>query len=418
MLSGALTAGRLRARAAAAAAGVRLLNLHEHHSKALLRRHGVAVQRFGVADTPDEALSAARALGSVREFVVKAAVLAGGRGKGHFDTGYQGGVKLCNTPEEVKAIAHEMLGHRLVTKQTPASGVLVRHVMVAESVDIDKEAYLAMAMDRSSDGPVVIASSRGGMDIEAVAAETPEAMVRRKIDIMTGISYATARDVASRLGFAEQNVEVAAEQIRRLYEVFSKTDSTLVEINPFCQTKDGKIICVDAKFNFDDNAAYRQREIFALRDTAEEDPREVEASKHNLNYVGLDGNIGCLVNGAGLAMSTMDIIKLHGGSPANFLDLGGGAQEGQVVESFRILTSDKNVKAILVNIFGGIVKCDVIASGIVKAAKAVSLKVPLIVRLEGTNMDAARLLLEKSGLPIIQADGLESAAKRAVAALS
>eukprot|EP00698_Gefionella_okellyi_P002714 TRINITY_DN1257_c0_g1_i1.p3 TRINITY_DN1257_c0_g1~~TRINITY_DN1257_c0_g1_i1.p3 ORF type:complete len:419 (+),score=120.20 TRINITY_DN1257_c0_g1_i1:1211-2467(+) len=395
---------------------VRHLNLHEHHSKQLLGKYGVNVQRCDVASDAESAVKVAKQI-NAKEYVVKAAVLAGGRGKGVFDTGFKGGVHLTKKPEEVGKLAKEMIGHRLTTKQTPPDGVLVRQVMIADSVDIEKEAYFAIVMDRASQGPVLVASSEGGMDIEAVAEKTPHKVLKEKVDIAAGVKPEQTKRLASALGFKPELVDQAAEQMAKLYKLFFNSDATLVEINPFAQTKDNRIVCVDAKLNFDDNSSFRQEDIFKLHASEDDDPREVEAAKYNLNFVGMDGNIGCLVNGAGLAMATMDIIKLHGGLPANFLDVGGGAGEKQVVESFRILTSDKRVKAILVNIFGGIVRCDVIAQGIIAAAKVVNLQVPLVVRLEGTNVNEAKNMLSSSGLPIITADGLEEAAKKAVAAL-
>ena len=310
-----------------------------------------------------------------------------------------------------------MLGQKLVTKQTGGKGVLVEKVMVAEAINIVKETYFSILMDRAFGGPVMVGSPKGGMDIEAVAHETPEAIFKEPIDIEEGPSKEQCLKMAKDLGFEGNAQQEAAKQIERLYDVFIKTDATQVEINPLALTDKGEVVAADAKMNFDDNAYFKQPEIFAYRDTAEEDPLEVEAAKYNLNYVAMDGNIGCMVNGAGLAMATMDIIKLYGGEPANFLDVGGSASAEQVTHAFRIITTDPKVKAILVNIFGGIMRCDVIAQGVIEAAKKINLKVPLIVRLAGTNVELGKELLDKSGLTIISADDLDDAAKKAVQAI-
>merc|ERR1712137_1011848 len=303
---------------------VRHLNLHEYQSKALMEKYNVRVQRWRLAATPEEAEEQAKDL-AAETTVVKAQVHAGGRGKGQFDNGFQGGVKLCKTPEEVREISGKMIGHRLTTKQTPPEGVLVRSVMLAESIDFDRELYFAILLDRAAGGPVIVASPMGGMDIETVAEENPEAIFKLAIDINKGP--------------VDNDVPKAVEQMKNLYQLFLKSDALQVEINPLVQVPNGDVYCVDAKIGFDDNASFRQKEVFEQRDTSEEDPREVEASKYNLNYVGMEGNIGCMVNGAGLAMATMDIIKLHGGEPANFLDVGGGATTEQVKEAFRIICS-------------------------------------------------------------------------------
>jgi len=309
-----------------------------------------------------------------------------------------------------------MIGYRLTTKQTPPDGVPVRKLMIAESLTFDNEKYFAILMDRSYDGPVMVASPMGGMDIEQVAEEHPNQIFKRKIDVLKGIQPEDTKFICETLGF-NKNMAKAQQQIERLYEMFCKTDATQVEINPMTQLANGDVYCIDAKINFDDNSSYRQKEIQTYRDTTEEDPREVEASKHNLQYIGMDGNIGCLVNGAGLAMATMDIIKLYNGEPANFLDVGGGATEAQVVSSFNIITSDPKVKAILVNIFGGIVNCDMIAQGILNAAKQVKIKVPIIVRLAGTNAEAGLKRLQGSDFKFQTADDLDDAAKKATACL-
>uniref|UniRef100_A0AAX7TWW1 Succinate--CoA ligase [GDP-forming] subunit beta, mitochondrial n=1 Tax=Astatotilapia calliptera TaxID=8154 RepID=A0AAX7TWW1_ASTCA len=364
----------------------RWLNLQEYQSKKLMQESGVAVQRFYVADTASEALEAAKRL-NAKEIVLKAQILAGGRGKGVFDSGLKGGVHLTKDPAVVGELANKMLGFNLTTKQTPKEGVKVKTVMVAEALDITRETYFAILMDRSFNGPVMVGSPQGGMDIEEVAASTPELIFK------------------------------AADQIKRLYDLFLKVDATQVEVNPLGETPEGQVVCFDAKINFDDNAEFRQKNVFAMDDMTEADPTEMAAAKWDLKYIGLDGNIACFVNGAGLAMATCDIIDLHGGKPANFLDLGGGVKEKQVYEAFKLLTADPKVEAILVNIFGGIVNCAIIANGITKACRELELKVPLVVRLEGTNVHEAKRILTESGLPILAADDLDDAAKKAVAAI-
>jgi succinyl-CoA synthetase beta subunit len=309
-----------------------------------------------------------------------------------------------------------MLGQILVTHQTGPSGRLVNKVLVAESADIAREIYFAVLLDRATAAPLIVASTEGGVEIEAVAAKSPEKIIREPIDPLAGLQPYQARKLASQLGFESSQLKNASRLFEGLYRTFIAYDCSMVEVNPLVVTSKGEVLALDAKFNFDDNALYRHPEVAAMRDAAEEDPREVEASKHGLNYIGLDGNIACLVNGAGLAMATMDIIKFYGGEPANFLDVGGGATEEQVTEAFKILTADKNVKAILVNIFGGIMKCDVIAEGIINAAKTVKLSVPLVVRLEGTNVERGKQLLKESGIELIAADDLADAAQKAVAA--
>lgn len=310
-----------------------------------------------------------------------------------------------------------MVGHNLITKQTPPDGILVKKVMVASSVNIVRETYVCIVMDRDSNGPVLVASPDGGVDIEAVAEKTPERLKKVPIDIKSGIAQATAIEVAEFLEFKGPLVQRAADEIVKLWKLFVKVDAVQIEINPLAETDDGKVISVDAKLNFDDNAQFRQKEIFDMEDASETDPREVEAAKYNLNYVAMDGNIGCLVNGAGLAMATMDIIKLYGSSPANFLDVGGNVKEDQVLRAFQILLSDSNVKGILVNVFAGIVNCATIANGIVNASKTINIKVPLVVRLEGTNVIEAKRILRESNLPIISASDLDEAAKSIVAAI-
>jgi len=396
----------------------RSLNLHEYDSKALMDKYNVRTQRWRLASTPEEASKGAKDL-NAKELVIKAQILAGGRGKGEFDTGFKGGVHLCKTAEEAADLAGKMLGHKLITKQTAAEGVLVNKVTVVEAIDIATEKYFAILMDRQYMGPVMVGSPRGGMDIEAVAEETPELIFKEAVDITKGVDPAATRRMAINLGFkGEEQIKEAQKQMSALYDLFIASDATQVEINPLAETPEGVVYCVDAKINFDDNASFRQKEIFAKHDPSEDDPRETAAAKYNLNYIGMDGNIGCMVNGAGLAMATMDIIKLYNGEPANFLDVGGGATENQVTQAFKILTSDPQVKAILVNIFGGIMQCDIIAAGIVGAAKQVNLEIPLVVRLEGTNVEIGKDILQKSGLPIIAANDLDDAAQKAVAAIN
>lgn len=390
----------------------RNLLLHEHNSFTLLRKEGVRVPKFEVANTPEEAYEAAKKLGS-KDVVVKAQVLTGGRGKGHFKNGFKGGVKLVFTPEEAKDVASKMIGDLLITKQTGEKGRICNSIMLCERLYQRKEYYFAITMERHFVGPVIIASSQGGVNIEEVAAENPKAIITEPIDINKGLSMEQAVKVAEKLGFQDK-AEEAAEQFKKLYDLFLKYDSTMIEINPFAEVSDGKIYCLDAKLRFDDNAFFRQKEVFDQQDWSQEDEREVEASKHNLNYIALDGDIGCLVNGAGLAMATMDIIKLHGGEPANFLDVGGGATAKQVTEAFKIITSDPRVHAILVNIFGGIMRCDVIAEGIITAATELQLKIPIVVRLQGTQVDDAKALIAASNLKILASDNLDEAAKMVV----
>jgi len=391
------------------------MNIHEYQAKELLQKFDVATTRGQVALTLDEAEQIARELGDV-DIVVKAQIHAGGRGKGTFKNGFQGGVHVRKTSKEVREVAAKMLGQILVTHQTGTAGRVVNKVLVAESADIAREIYFAVLLDRASAAPLIVASTEGGVEIETVAAKSPEKILREAINPLAGLQPFQARKLARQLGFESSQLKSAAKLFEGLYRTFVAFDCSMVEVNPLVVTKKGDVLALDAKFNFDDNALYRHPEIAALRDVAEEDPREAEASKHGLSYIGLDGNIACLVNGAGLAMATMDIIKFFGGEPANFLDVGGGATEEQVTEAFKILIADKKVKAILVNIFGGIMKCDVIAQGIINAAKIVRLSVPVVVRLEGTNVEKARQLLKKSGLALITADDLADAAQKAVAA--
>src|SRR4051812_33705045 len=391
------------------------MNIHEYQAKELLQKFGVATPPGKAAGSPSEAERAAKDLGG-GELVVKAQIHAGGRGKGTFTNGFKGGVHLCKSPDEAHDLAAKMLGQTLVTHQTGASGKVVNTVLVAKSVNIAREIYFAILLDRATAAPLIVASTEGGVEIEAVAEKSPEKIIREPIDPLAGQQPYQARKVATQLGFESSQLKNASKLFEGLYRTFIAYDCSMVEVNPLVVTNKGEVLALDAKFNFDDNALYRHPEIAAMRDVAEEDPREVEASKHGLNYIGLDGNIACLVNGAGLAMATMDIIKFYGGEPANFLDVGGGATEEQVTDAFNLLIADKKVKAILVNIFGGIMKCDVIAQGIISAAKTVKLSVPLVVRLEGTNVDAGKKLIAESGLAVISADDLGDAAQKAVKA--
>jgi len=385
------------------------MNIHEHQAKAVLEKFGVPVPRGGVAFTADEAVKVAGMLGGSL-WVVKAQIHAGGRGKG-------GGVKVVKSLDALKAEAQRMLGMTLVTHQTGPEGKKVHRIYVEEGSSIARELYISFVVDRESSRIAVIASTEGGMDIEEVAAKTPEKLLTLSIDPAAGYQPHHGRRIAYALGLKGAQVQEAVALIGGLYKAFTETDASLVEINPLVVNTAGKLVCLDAKFNFDDNALFRHPDIKALRDETEEDPMELEASKHDLNYVKLDGSIGCMVNGAGLAMATMDIIKLYGSEPANFLDVGGGASKEKVTEAFKLILSDKNVKGILVNIFGGIMRCDIIAEGVVAAAKEVKLAVPLVVRLAGTNVDLGKEILSKSGLKITAADDLADAAQKIVAAV-
>ena len=385
------------------------MNIHEYQAKALLAEYGVAVPKGGVAYTPKEAADIARELGG-SVWVVKAQIHAGGRGKG-------GGVKLAKSVDDVAGLAKDMLGMTLVTPQTGPQGKTVSRVYVEEGCDIARELYLGLLVDRATASLTLIASSEGGVEIEEVAAKTPEKIIKVAIDPATGLQSYHARKVAFGLGLEGKQVGSAIKLISGLYKAFTAKDASLAEINPLVVTKANEVIALDAKLNFDDNALFRHDDIEQLRDENEEDPAELEASKHDLNYIKLDGNIGCMVNGAGLAMATMDIIKLCGGEPANFLDVGGGATQERVTTAFKLILSDPNVEGILVNIFGGIMRCDVIAEGITSAAREVSLHVPLVVRLEGTNVERGKKILEQSGLAIVSADNLAEAAENIVAAV-
>ena len=392
------------------------MNIHEYQAKDLFEKFGVPSPKGRMAESPEEAKKIAEEING--QTVIKAQVHAGGRGKGTFKNGFEGGVHLSEDPEEIHSIATKMLGETLVTHQTGEEGKLVSKVMVAKAVDISKEYYLAILMDRESQSPVIVASTEGGVNIEEVAETTPEKIIRESIHPLAGIQPYEIRKISNNLGLEGDEAKQFGKLLKALFKLFISCDCSLVEINPLVTTPDGEVLALDAKFGFDDNALYRQQEIASMRDTSEEDPREVAASEFGLNYIGLDGNIACLVNGAGLAMATMDIIKHYGGEPANFLDVGGGATEEQVTNAFKIILGDSNVKGILVNIFGGIMDCDVIANGIVNACKQVNLNIPLVVRLEGNNVDAGKQTLSTSGVNLIAADDLSDAAQKAVKAIN
>jgi succinyl-CoA synthetase beta subunit len=384
------------------------MKIHEYQAKEVLRRFGVPTPRGIPCFTVDEAIKAAQSLGG-KVWVVKAQIHAGGRGKG-------GGVKIAKSMEEVKQHASKILGMQLVTHQTGPQGQKVRRLLVEEGADIKKELYVAMLVDRVTQRVTLMASAEGGMDIEEVAAKHPEKIFRVAIDPGTGLKASDATDVARKLGIPDAALAQASAVLQGLYRAFVETDASLAEINPLIYTGAGQVIALDGKFDFDGNALFRHPDILAMRDLDEEDPAEVEASKFDLNYISLDGNIGCLVNGAGLAMATMDTIKLYGGSPANFLDVGGGATTEKVTEAFKIMLKKPDLKAILVNIFGGIMKCDTIAAGVVAAAREVKLAVPLVVRMKGTNEELGKRILADSGLPIIAANNMAEAGERVVAA--
>ena len=385
------------------------MNIHEYQAKAVLREFGVPVPRGIPAFSPEEAVKAANELGG-SVWVVKAQIHAGGRGKA-------GGVKVVKSVDDVKKEASRMLGSTLVTHQTGLHGKEVSRLYIEEGAAIAKEFYLSLLVDRETSRVALVVSTEGGMDIEKVAHDTPDKIVTFSIDPVTGVLPYDARRVAQILSLGPDQQKQVSVLISALYEAFTEKDMSLLEINPLILTKDGKIVCLDAKVGFDDNALFRHPDIVALRDISEEDAKEVEASKYDLNYISLDGTIGCMVNGAGLAMATMDIIKLYGEAPANFLDVGGGATKEKVAAAFKIITSDPHVKGILVNIFGGIMRCDVIAEGVVAAVKEVGLKVPLVVRLEGTNVELGKKILKESGLDVIAADDLDDAAQKIVKAV-
>jgi succinyl-CoA synthetase beta subunit len=385
------------------------MKIHEYQGKEIFRKYGVATPRGFPAFSVDEAVEAAKRLGG-KVWVVKAQIHAGGRGKG-------GGVKVAKSLDEVRGLSKKILGMNLVTHQTGPRGQKVRRLLIEEGADISKELYVGMVVDRGTQKVVLMASSEGGMDIEEVAAKTPEKIKKVFIDPVEGLTDADADEVAIGIGIPQASVPQARAIFKALYRCFDESDASLVEVNPLIVTSQNRVMALDSKINFDDNALFRHPEIVALRDLDEEDPLEIEASKHDLNYISLDGDIACMVNGAGLAMATMDTIKLFGGAPANFLDVGGGATAEKVTAAFKIMLSNRKVKAILVNIFGGIMKCDTIATGVVAAAREVNLKVPLVVRMKGTNEDLGKKILKDSGLPIISADNMADAAKKVVAAI-
>jgi succinyl-CoA synthetase beta subunit len=384
------------------------MKIHEYQAKEILRKYGVATPRGFPCFSVEEAVKAARDLGG-KAWVVKAQIHAGGRGKG-------GGVKVAKSIDEVREHAGRILGMMLKTHQTGPNGQKVKRLLVEEGADIKKELYVGMVVDRATQRVALMASSEGGMDIEEVAAKTPGKIHKLAIDPGTGLEDDDADELARRIGVPAASIPQARAILQSLYQAFDQTDASLAEINPLILTGDGRVVALDAKINFDDNALFRHPEIAAMRDLDEEDPAEIEASKYDLNYIQLEGDIGCLVNGAGLAMATMDIIKLYGGAPANFLDVGGSATTEKVTEAFKIMLKNPELKAIFVNVFGGIMKCDVIAQGVVAAAKQVSLKVPLVVRLEGTNVDLGRKILAESGLPIISGNNMADGAQKVVAA--
>lgn len=385
------------------------MNIHEYQAKEVLRKFGVSTLKGLTANTAEEAVAAAKQIGG-SVWVVKAQIHAGGRGKG-------GGVKVAKTLDEVKDYATKMLGMTLVTHQTGPEGKKVQKIFIEQGCNIAKEYYVACLIDRATSHVTMMASSEGGMDIEEVAEHNPNAIKKVDIDPVTGLGAWQARELAFAIGMQPEVVNKAVKFMMSLYEAFIKCDCSIAEINPLVVTKEGDVLCLDAKMNFDSNALYRQPQIVELRDLNEEEPTEIEASKYDLAFIKLDGNIGCLVNGAGLAMATLDIIKLHGAAPANFLDVGGGANKEKVTNAFKIILKDPNVKGILVNIFGGIMKCDVIAEGVIAASKEVGLKVPLVVRLEGTNVELGKKMLAESGLNIIPANDLTDAAKKITAAI-
>ena len=385
------------------------MNIHEYQAKAVLKGFGVSVPQGGIAFSPDEAVQHAESLGGP-VWVVKAQIHAGGRGKG-------GGVKVVKSVDDVRAEADRMLGMTLITHQTGPEGKEVGRVYIEEGSEIERELYLSILVDRATSKVSFIASTEGGMDIEEVAAKTPEKILTVGVDPIAGMTDANGQEIASALELTGNQVDQCVTMVKNLYKAFVDTDMSLLEINPLVVNGAGDLICLDAKVNFDSNALYRHNDIVELRDLSEEDPAEVEASKYDLSYVKLDGSIGCMVNGAGLAMATMDIIKLYGEEPANFLDVGGGATKEKVTEAFKIILSDSNVKGILVNIFGGIMRCDIIAEGVIAAASELALSVPLVVRLEGTNVEQGKEIMAASGLAIIPADNLEDAAEKIVAAV-
>src|SRR3954470_12109465 len=389
------------------------MNIHEYQAKALFEKFNVPVPKGAVATTPEEFINALSQLPE-GPTMVKSQIHAGGRGKGTFTDGFKGGVKFCKTKADAKEIAGKMIGNTLVTIQTGPAGRKVQTIYFTVASDIKKEYYLAILLDRASSKPVIVASTEGGVEIEKVAHDTPEKLIRVLVDPAYGLADFQVRELITKLGFTGAEAKNAAKLIRNLYTAFWETDAAMIEVNPLITTPTGDVLALDAKVSFDSNALYRHPEIVALRDLNEEDPKEIEASKFSLSYIALDGNIACLVNGAGLAMSPMDIIKHYGGSPANFLDVGGGASKDQVQAAFRIILTDPNVKGIMVNIFGGIMDCNTIATGVVPAARELGLKIPLVVRLEGNNVAAGKKTLAESGLKIESADTMAEAAQKIV----
>ncbi|MQT12424.1 ADP-forming succinate--CoA ligase subunit beta [Segnochrobactrum spirostomi] len=395
------------------------MNIHEYQAKAILREYGAPVSRGVPIFSPDEAVAAAQSLGGPL-WVVKSQIHAGGRGKGKFKeeaAGEKGGVRLAKSVDEVKTFAAQMLGNTLVTIQTGPAGKQVNRLYIEDGSDIEKEFYLSILVDRATGRVAFVVSTEGGMDIEEVAHNTPEKIVTFSIDPATGAMPHHGRTVAHALGLTGELAKQAGDLVSKLYRAFVEKDMAMLEINPLIVTKDGQLKCLDAKVSFDSNALYRHPDVVSLRDTTEEDAKEIEASKYDLSYIALDGTIGCMVNGAGLAMATMDIIKLYGEEPANFLDVGGGASKEKVTAAFKIITADPNVQGILVNIFGGIMRCDIIAEGVIAAVKEVGLQVPLVVRLEGTNVELGKKILTESGLNVIPADDLDDAAAKIVKAV-
>ncbi|CAF1058071.1 unnamed protein product [Adineta steineri] len=390
------------------------LALHEYVSMGLLEEAGIRVPKYRVAETADQAYKIAESEELGTDLVIKAQILAGGRGKGTFDTGLKGGVKMTYSPDEAKQVASKMLGHRLYTKQTGREGKPVSKVIMCEKLFTRREYYFALALERRFGGPVIITSTQGGSNIEEIAAENPDAIIHHPIDIITGLERKDALAIADKLGFHDEARDDAADTMMKLYNLFVTKDIVLLEINPLTEGADGKIYCMDCKINVDDNSEYRQQAVFSQKDNTQKDWRDVQAEESNLNYIGLDGEIGCLVNGAGLAMATMDIIKLAGGNPANFLDVGGGATAAQVKSAFQLITADPKVQAVFVNIFGGIMRCDVIAHGIVAAAKELKLTIPIVVRLQGTRVDDAKAIIATSQFKILPCDDLADGARLVV----
>lgn len=394
----------------------RKLSIHEFRSAELLRDYGIGTPRGDAATTPEAAFKVAQSLNTNR-LVIKAQALTGGRGKGHFDTGFKSGVHMIETPEQAKDLAQKMLQHKLITKQSGAKGKLVSAVYLVERVNAKHEAYLSILMDRQTQKPLIICSSEGGMNIEDVAKKNPDAIKKFYITPSEGITDETCKAISENLGFSEESQPEAADAVKKLYKIFSEKDATQIEINPFSEVVNDpnhKVMCMDAKFGFDDNASFKQEKIWSWRDLSQEDRDEVIAKQYDLNFVKLQGNIGCLVNGAGLAMATMDVIKLYGGDPANFLDCGGGATPETIKKAFELILSNERVDAIFVNIFGGIVRCDFVAEGLVNAAKELGVKVPIVARLQGTKLEEGQSIIKQSGLKIYSFDELDPAAQKAV----